>query len=193
MSMRTHINKTVSSCFASMRQIRSIRRSVSRPVLRTLVSALVLTRLDYGCATLAGLPASSLDRLQSVLNAAARLVLSARKYDHVTPLLRELHWSTVFELHWLRVPERITFKLAVLVYRCLHGQAPWYVAEELRPLVDIPSRRRLRSASSPSLAFPRRTVEQLAIGRFPSPPLVPGTACRRKSPPHHHWRSFDVG
>ena len=153
MSMRTHINKTVSSCFASMRQIRSIRRSVSRPVLRTLVSALVLTRMDYGCATLAGLPASSLDRLQSVLNAAARLVLSARKYDHVTPLLRELHW--------LRVPERITFKLAVLVYRCLHGQAPRYLAEELRPLTDIPSRRRLRSASSPALAVPstrRRTI-----------------------------------
>ena len=141
-----------------MRQIRSIRRSVSRPVLRTLVSALVLTRMDYGCATLAGLPASSLDRLQSVLNAAARLVLSARKYDHVTPLLRELHW--------LRVPERITFKLAVLVYRCLHGQAPRYLAEELRPLTDIPSRRRLRSASSPALAVPstrRRTIGDRAF------------------------------
>ena len=158
MSMRTHINKTVSSCFASMRQIRSIRQSVSRPVLRTLVSALVLTRLDYGCATLAGLPASSLDRLQSLLNAAARLVLSARKYDHVTPLLRELHW--------LRVPERITFKLAVLVYRCLHGQAPRYLAEELRPLADIPSRWRLRSASSPALAVPstrRRTIGDRAF------------------------------
>ena len=87
MSMRIHISKTVSSCFASMRQIRSIRLAV----LRTLVSALVLTRLDYGNATLAGLPASSLDRLQSALNVAARLVLSARKYDHVTPLLRDLH------------------------------------------------------------------------------------------------------
>jgi hypothetical protein len=90
---------------------------------------------------------------QSVLNAAARLVLSARKYDHITPLLRELHW--------LRVPERITFKLAVLVYRCLHGQAPRYLADELRLLTDIPSRQRLRSASSPALAVPlthRRTI-----------------------------------
>ena len=48
-----------------------------------------------------------------VLNAVARLLFSARKYDHVTPPLRELHW--------LRASERITFRLAVLVYRCLHG------------------------------------------------------------------------
>ena len=62
--------------------------------------SLVLTRFDYGSATLAGLPSQLLDRLQSVLNEAARrLVCSARKYDHVTPLLRDLHW--------LRAPERI--------------------------------------------------------------------------------------
>ena len=76
----------------------------------------------------------------------------------MTPLLREFHW--------LRVPERITFKLAVLVYRCLHGQAPRYLAEELRPLADIPSRRRLRSASSPALAVPstrRRTIGDRAF------------------------------
>ena len=102
------ISRTASICFAVLRQIRSIRRSVTRPVLLSLV----LTRLDYGSATLAGLPAKQLDRLQSVLNAAARLVFSARKYDNITPLLRELHW--------LRVPERIQFRLAVLIFRCLN-------------------------------------------------------------------------
>jgi len=74
--------------------------------LQTLVVALMMTKLDYGSATLAGLPAVQLDRLQSVLNAAARLIYRRRKFDHVTPLLKELHW--------LRVPERITFRLAVL-------------------------------------------------------------------------------
>ena len=54
---------------------------------------------------------------------AARLVLSARKYEHVTSLLRDLHWQ--------RVPERIEFKLAVLVFHCLHGTAPAYLADEL--------------------------------------------------------------
>jgi len=59
-----------------------------------------------------GLPGNQIDRLQSVMNAAARLVFSTRKYEHITPLLRDLHW--------LRVSDRIEFKLSVLVYRCLH-------------------------------------------------------------------------
>jgi len=60
-------------------------------------------------ATLAGLPASQLSRLQSVLNAAARLIHQSSRYEHVTAMLRDLHW--------LRSPERIDFKLAVLTYR----------------------------------------------------------------------------
>jgi len=96
----------------------SIRRSTSQAVLLSLVVSLVLSRLDYGNATLAGLPGNQIDRLQSVMNAAARLVCSAQKYEHITPLLRDLHW--------LRVPERIQFKLSVLVFRCLHGTAPPY-------------------------------------------------------------------
>jgi len=85
-----------------------VANTVSDPVLQSLVVALVLTKLDYGSATLAGLPAVQLDRLQSVLNAAARLIYRRRKFDHVSPLLKELHW--------LRVSERITFRLAVIAY-----------------------------------------------------------------------------
>jgi len=146
LSMRTHISRTVSGCFAVLRQIRSIRRSITRSVLQSLVVSLVLSKLDYGSATLAGLPASQLNRLQSVLNAAARLVFSARKYDHVTPLLRELHW--------LRVPERIAFRLATLAYRCQHETAPRYLAAQLQRVSDMESRRRLRSASTAALVVP---------------------------------------
>ena len=88
-SMRTHVFMTVSSCFATLRQLRSVRRSTSQAVLVSLVISLVLSRLDYGNATLAGLPGNQLDRLQSVMNAAARLGCSARKYEHITPLLRK--------------------------------------------------------------------------------------------------------
>ena len=158
-SMSTHISRTASSCFAVLRQIRSIRRSVTRPVLLSLVVSLVLTRLDYGSATLAGLPAKQLDRLQSVLNAAARLVFSARKYDHITPLLRELHW--------LRVPERIQFRLAVLVFRCLNDQAPKYLGNELRRVADVDSRRRLRSASTAALIVPRTEHSTIGDRAFP--------------------------
>ena len=61
LTMRTHIAKTISGCFAVLRQIRSIRRSITRPVLQSLVAALVLSKLDYGCAVLAGLPNEQLN------------------------------------------------------------------------------------------------------------------------------------
>jgi len=77
--------------------------------------SLVLTSLNYSNATLAGVASDQLDRLQSVTNDAARLVCSARNSDHITPLLRDLHW--------IRVPQRIEFKLSVLVFRCLYGMA----------------------------------------------------------------------
>jgi hypothetical protein len=146
LSMRTHVTRTVSGCFAVLRQIRSIRRCVSRSVVQSLIVSLVLSRLDYGGATLAGLPARLLERLQSVMNAAARLIYGFRKFDHVTPLLRDLHW--------LRVPERVTFRLAVLAYRCQNGLAPPYLADELRRVADVESWQRLRSSTTSKLVVP---------------------------------------
>jgi len=80
--------------------------------MQLLIVSQVLSCMDYGSATLAGLPARLLDRIQSVLNAAARLVYGSRKYGHVTQLLKDLQM--------LRVLEHIAFRLAVLVYRCQH-------------------------------------------------------------------------
>ena len=68
-----------------LRQLRSVRRSVPRSVLQSLVTSLVLTRLDYGNATLAGIPQYQFklfNQFQSVMNATARLVFSASRYDH---------------------------------------------------------------------------------------------------------------
>jgi len=79
MSMRTHVSKTISSCFAALCHIRSVRRSVRKQVVLSLVSSLVLSQLDYGSATLVGIPEYKLVRLQSVLNAAARLTHGRRK------------------------------------------------------------------------------------------------------------------
>jgi len=144
--MRTHVTRT--TCSVVLRQLRSIRRSMSRPVLQSLVSSLVLSRLDFGNSILVGMPAL-LQRLQSVMNAAARLIFPSSKFDHVTPVLRQLHW--------LKVRERIDFRLAaVLVYKCLHGLAPPYLIDELCRPADLEARQRLRSASSSSLIV-RRT------------------------------------
>ena len=80
---------------------------MTRPVLQSLVVSLVMPQLDYSNATLAGLPDNQLSRLQSVLNAAARLVFSTRKHEAVSPLL--------CDLHWLQMPQRIDFKLSAHV------------------------------------------------------------------------------
>ena len=97
---------------------------VRQPVLLSLVTSLIMTRLDYGSAVLAGLRSHLLNRLQFVLNAATHLVCRTRKYDHVTHLLRDLHW--------LRVPERIQFRLAVLAFCCHNHKAPSYLADKLQ-------------------------------------------------------------
>ena len=148
-SMRTHVSKLVSSCFAVLRRLRSIRSSVTRPVLVSLVVSLVLSRLDYGNATLAGITDRLMDRLRSVLKASARLIYASRRTEHVTPLLRDLNW--------LRYPDRIDYKLAVLVYRCLQGLAPSYLAQARRRIhsSEIESRRNLRSASTANIVVPR--------------------------------------
>ena len=81
---------------------------------------------------LVGLPAYLYNRLQSVLNAAARSIASLRRSDHIT--------DTLASFHWLKVPKRIQFKLVTIVYRSLNSKAPYYLAADLRRLSDMPSR-----------------------------------------------------
>jgi len=89
--MRTHVQKTVSRFFAVLRQLRSIRHSAPATTFHTLIVLLVLSRLDYENAALAGLPAYLFRRLQSVMNAAARLD-GLRHSDHISDALITLHW-----------------------------------------------------------------------------------------------------
>ena len=119
-----------------------IHRSVTGDV------TIVLSCLDYGNVTLASIPQHLLRRLQSVINSAARLINSSSRFENITPLLRQLHW--------LKAKERIDFKLAVLVFKCVHESAPPYLADELSRPVDSQARFRLRSASSHILVV-RRT------------------------------------
>lgn len=143
--MRTHVQRTVSRCFAALRQLRQIRRCVPPDTMRTLVVSLVLSRLDYGNSVLTGLPAYLSRRLQSVLNASARLVCNLRRYASVTDALAGLHW--------LRINERIKYKIAVLTYKVLHDTAPQYLGPLVR-VADIPGRQHLRSANTNRLVVP---------------------------------------
>ena len=100
---RMHVLQAVSHCFATLRQLRSIRRSVPTSTLQTLVVSLALSRLDYENATLIGLPVYLQRRMESALNSSARLIYDLRRSDRITDALATLHW--------LRVPEHIMFKL----------------------------------------------------------------------------------
>jgi len=153
--MRTHVCRTVSSCFAALRQLHSIRHLVSATVFQSLVAALVLCRLDYGI-----MAHWSASRLHSVQNAAARLVFRLRRSDHITDAL--------VSLHWLRVPEGITFKVAVLTYRALHGYAPQYL-RQFTSIADIPS------STSTSYMFLLLDCLLLDVAPSLSPVLVYGT------------------
>jgi len=90
-----------------------------------------MSRLDYCNILLAGSPKTVIDKLQRVMNAAARVTSGTRKYDHsLTQLLHA-------ELHLLDVADRVTYKLGWMVYKCLHGQAPVYLSELCMPVAQV--------------------------------------------------------
>ena len=157
-AMWSHVWLMVSGCFAVLRQLRSIRCSVSDSVFHALVVSLVMPCRDYGNATLAGLPTSQLRQLQSVLNVAARLKHRSSRYEHITPML--------WDLHWLWSPERIDFKLAMLIYRCLHSLAPQYLYNYVQRVTDSNSCR-LRSSSSSQLVIRHTRLSTVGDCTFP--------------------------
>ena len=110
--------------------------------------------MDYCNAVLHGLTERLMRRLQSVQNAAARLITGAPQRDHITPILRQLHW--------LPVRRRGKFKIAVLVFQCLTGQAPGYLAEDCQLVADVSARpRRLRSADTATCVSVRRRTSNI--------------------------------
>ena len=119
-SMITNINKTTRSCYASLREIRSIAAPLSFDMRKLLITFFILSMIDYGNSALVGLPAYHLEQLQRVINAAAKIKkINKRKHDHFTSLLHDLHW--------LRICQRIDYKISSLVFKSLLGHAPSYL------------------------------------------------------------------
>ncbi len=123
MTMQAHINTTCKSGFYHLRNIARIRKCLTKESCVTLVHAFISSRLDYCNSLLAGVPKCHLRKLQVLQNSAARLVTFTRKFDHISPVL--------FNLHWLPVEERINFKILLLTYKALNGKAPAYITEML--------------------------------------------------------------
>ncbi len=143
LTFKEHIAKTARSCRFALHNIRKIRPFLTEHATQILVQALVISRLDYCNALLAGLPSNTIKPLQMIQNAAARLVFNEPKRAHVTPLF--------VSLHWLTVAARIKFKTLTIAYRTTTGSTPYYFHSLFR--IYIPSRS-LRSASERGLVVP---------------------------------------
>jgi len=137
LKMELHVRGVCARANFQLYRIGKIRRYLSEAAARTIVVGLVFSILDNNNSLLLGLPDELIDRLQKVQNSAARLVLRAGKFDHVTPLLKRLHW--------LPIRSRIHFKVLVLAYRCLHGTAPSYLCNLVK--WHCSAREGLRSAN----------------------------------------------
>jgi len=116
LSLDRHVSVVSATSFHSLRHLRRVRRSLDTEYTASLVHAFVTSRLDYCNILLAGSPKTVIDKLHRVMNAAARIVSSTRKYDRG---LTQLH----AELHWLDVADRVTtYKLGWMVYKLVSSR-----------------------------------------------------------------------
>ena len=139
MSMEEQVSRTVRAGFLQLRRIGHIRRSLDDTVCAKVINATVTARLDFQNALLAGSHLCVLKPLQKMQNQAARMLKKTSRTDHITPVLRELHW--------LPVKERTDFKLLVQVQKAVHDtKAPEYL-REMFSLYQAP--RQLRSTDDP--------------------------------------------
>ena len=122
-SMSTHISKSCSATFFWLHNVKRIRKFLAKDKLEMVLYVFVTSRIDYCNGLLYGLLDCVITKLQIVQNAAARLLTSSRKYDHITPALQELQW--------LPVRYRIHFKILLLTFKELNGMAPAYISTSL--------------------------------------------------------------
>ena len=141
MSMNTYVTKVCQKAFYGLYHIKQIRKFLTESSAQVLVHAFVTCHLDYCNSLLYGLPQYQHDRLQRVLNAAARVVCLVPKFDHISPHLQALHW--------LPIKFPIEFKILLLVFKALKLNQPAYLKDMLqyRPNTAY----RLRSENNNSL------------------------------------------
>ncbi len=152
LNLTDHITKTARSCRFALYNIKKIRPFLSEHATQLLVQALVLSRLDYCNALLAGLPASSIKPLQLIQN-AARLIFNKPKRMHVTPRF--------INLHWLPIAARIIFKALMFGYRTTSSFAPLYLNSLLQTYIPSWS---LCSASERRITVPsQRGTKSLSL------------------------------
>ena len=155
LSFSSHVAAVAKSCRFFLYNIARIRPFLSVASAKTLVHALVISRLDYCNLLLTGLPSVHLSPLVSLHHSAAKIIFLARRFDHVSPLLKSLHW--------LPIPYRIQYKLLLLTFKACHGLAPSYLSS-LISLYHPP--RILRSSNTMLLSRPRVSISLARLRPF---------------------------
>ena len=144
LNFQKHISNITKTAFYHLRNISKVRGFLSLQDSEKLVHAFISSRLDYCNALYNGLTKQMLNTLQLIQNAAARIVTRTSKCNHITPVLKSLHW--------LPVKQRIEFKILLLVYKSLNGLAPPYISDLIYFYDPV---RCLRSSSKCLLTNPR--------------------------------------
>ena len=144
LSFKKHISNVCRSSFFHIRQLRQIRSSLDRDSAIVLANSLVHSKLDYCNSLFYDLPSTSTNRLQIVQNSLARVVCNKTKFQSNTK-------SLLKSLHWLPVPQRIKYKIALITFKTLQIGKPSYLSELL---IRYDPFRDLRSASENLLVIP---------------------------------------
>ena len=152
--MKQHISSLCRTTFLTLWRIESIRPFLSNSSGK-LVASMIMSRLDYCNATFAGVADEQIARIRKMQSNAARSILKISKPDHVTPLLKELHW--------LPVKYRIQCKLSTLAFRYFDGTLPPYLSSSL---CTYQSSRSLRSSTERLLKIPKTNLKTFSGRSF---------------------------
>ena len=147
MSLEAQVASVAQSAFYQLWLVAPLCPYLDRDNLASVVYALVTSKLGYCNALYMGLPLKTVQKLQLVQNAAARLITGTRRFEHIRPVLAHLHW--------LPIRFRAQFKVLVLTYKALYGLGPQYLTEHLSRHEPT---RTLRSTSKVLLRVPTLRV-----------------------------------
>ena len=106
LSITPNVNAVYKSIIFQLSKIASIRKYITIEVAKTLVTSLIISRLDYCNSLFGNMTNENIDKLQLIQNHAARLIFGAKKKEHITPIL--------IKLHWLPIKYRIDYKIALM-------------------------------------------------------------------------------
>ena len=125
LSFEKHILQIVKGCFGTIRCLTKIKSYLTYEQLRTVICACIFSRIDYCNSLFYGINSNLINKLQSVQNTTARLLMKKNGIGRIP--VNEF----IRNCHWLKVKERVIFKICLLVHKCLHGIAPLSLKEYL--------------------------------------------------------------